>query len=353
MTGATAAVVACLTRVRVRASLASVVVSGVASGAMVTPAAADPGFAWQAPSACPDAGDVRARIERRLGRTLDDVAVGISVDIAAEPTGYVARVDARAVTVGNDVRTLTSARCDDLADAVAVIVARLATESRNRAEQAALRFQRTTMPLGAPAGAGCSNAERCDGSIEPRPWGGGVRALALSGVGGVPAVGVGGELAGFLRHRDYFAEIGAARWAMNGVALTGGALAHADVGLEYALVRLGWSPEQMPIRAWLGGELGDMHGDGIAVYDNVAAPLLHAPLAPLPGGDGGGSGRWLAVATGFGVAWPISPWIRLVGTFEVGVPVDAPRFSLAGGSALYEPAPLTARASLGFEVGRR
>jgi hypothetical protein len=53
------------------------------------------------------------------------------------------------------------------------------------------------------------------------------------------------------------------------------------------------------------------------------------------------------------VAWPISPWIRLVGTFEVAVPFARPRFLLADGTDIYEPAPLTARACLGFEAGWR
>jgi hypothetical protein len=301
-----------------------------------TPAAAEPGFAWQAPSSCPDAGDVRARIERRLGRALDDVAVGISVDIAAQPTGYVARVDARAVTVSggeappepgsmtrgsNASRTLTSTRCDELADAVAVIVARLATEARSGAGEVHLRFQRTTIPA-APR--------------EMRVWGGGVRLLALSGIGGVPSVGVGGELAGFVRRRDMFAEVGIAGWGRGSVDLAQGAPGRVDIRHEYVVARVGWSPERMPLRAWLAGELGSMHGLGVDLNVN-----------------GAGAGRWEAIGSGFGVGWPISPWIRLVGTFEVAVPFARPRFQLADGEDIYEPAPLTARACLGFEAGWR
>jgi len=289
--------------------------------ATAAPAAAEPGFAWQAPSACPDAGDVRGRIERRLGRTLDDVAVGISVDIAVEPTGYVARVDSRAVSVATGERTLTSKRCDELADAVAVIVARLATEARAQSTEVQLRFQRTTLP---PT------------TREPQPWGGGVRLLALSGIGGVPSVGVGGELAGFVRRHDAFAEIGIAGWGHGSVDLTAGAPGRVEVNHRYVVARLGWSPERMPIRAWLAGELGSMEGLGVGLVDN-----------------GGGAGRWEAIGSGFGVAWPISPWIRLVGTFEAAVPFARPRFQLADGNAVYEPAPLTARACLGFEVGWR
>jgi hypothetical protein len=304
---------ACLSSVTLRVLIVLVVTAA--------PAAAEPAFAWQAPSACPDAGDMRARIERRLGRALDDVAVGISVDIAAEPTGYVARVDARAVTVENAQRTLTSKRCDELADAVAVIVARLATEARAGSSEVRLRFQRTTMPLT---------------TREPRPWGGGVRLLALSGIGAVPSVGVGGEIAGFVRRHDAFAEVGLAGWGQGSVELSDGAPGHVNLRHTYVVARLGWSPERMPIRAWLAGELGSMQGVGIGLYEN-----------------GVGAGRWEAIGSGFGVAWPIAPWIRLVGTFEVAVPFARPRFVLADGQDIYEPAPLTARACLGFEVGWR
>ncbi|MBA3819796.1 MAG: hypothetical protein H0X17_12945, partial [Deltaproteobacteria bacterium] len=70
----------------------SVVVAVLAS--TLTPATAGPaGFVWQAPASCPDADDVRARIDRRLGtpRALH----GIAVAIAQEGDGFVARVDTR------------------------------------------------------------------------------------------------------------------------------------------------------------------------------------------------------------------------------------------------------------------
>src|SRR5438874_218051 len=104
--------------------------------AIAAPAAAEPrvavgpelGIAWDAPASCPDRASMRTRIERRLGRSLDDVVLGIGVDIRARGGRFVATIDLRAVTVANDVRTLTSARCDELEDAIAVVVARIARE---------------------------------------------------------------------------------------------------------------------------------------------------------------------------------------------------------------------------------
>src|SRR5439155_20538179 len=115
----------CPAGVLVRACLLSIAIVGTA--------AADPAFVWQAPPDCPDVGDVRSRVERRLGRSLDEVAAAIIVVVAVDPAGYVARVDPRALSVDNVVRTLTRRRCDAVADAVAVVGARLATETRGLA----------------------------------------------------------------------------------------------------------------------------------------------------------------------------------------------------------------------------
>ena len=95
-----------------------------------------------APAGCPDAASVRARIEQRLGHSIEDMVVGIDVAIAHEHGQFVARIDLGAVTVATDVRTLSSARCDELADAVALIVARVASERPARRENARRRGPR-------------------------------------------------------------------------------------------------------------------------------------------------------------------------------------------------------------------
>jgi hypothetical protein len=82
----------------------------------------------------------------------------------------------------------------------------------------------------------------------------------------------------------------------------------------------------MPIRGWLSGELGERAGTGM------------------------GPTRWTAVGAGFGVAWPISPELRLVGTFEVDVPIERPPVELDNGAEVFKPAWLTAHTALGLEV---
>ena len=300
----------CPGRVPVRA----LVVSIAMLGALARTAAADPSFAWQAPSACPTAEDVRARIERRLGHPLDPASAGIAVEVAVEPGGYVARVDARAVTVDNEARTLTSAHCDDLADAVAVVVARLATEAR-RSQPAAITRPAT---LAGPVAIDSDTAPR-----PPRVWGGGIRALGLSGIGRVPQIGVGGELALFVHHRDRFAEIAVAKWVAPPLQTPSGDI---DIGLDVLALRVGWAPEHMPIRGWLAGEFGMRAGDALS-----------------------GATRWTAVGAGFGVAWPMSPELRLVGTFEVDVPIQRPPVEIDG-AEVFRPAWLTAHTALGLEV---
>ncbi|MEO8703369.1 MAG: hypothetical protein ABI867_25200 [Kofleriaceae bacterium] len=322
-----------------RALVCSVIVIAVAT----TTAMAD-GFTWTAPKGCPTATDVTARITHRLegdgdGST-DIPAIEVTVTRAG---GFEASIDTRAITVANTTRTLRSARCDELADAVAVIVARLASEVR--------RERRAHAPI---VEAVASNALAINAAVElPTPfaavrvrptavtpenpkWGGGIRLLAESGIGIVPSVGIGSELAAFVRRQDAFAEIAYVHWAERPTFLVAGAPGRVDVGVQLAAIRGGWASRQMPLRAWLGIEVGMMSGRGIAL---VAAQ--------------DGSARWTALSSGFGVAWPISPHVRLVGTFEAAAVFERASFNLKDGSQIYQAAPASARCALGLEVGWR
>jgi hypothetical protein len=276
------------------------------------------GLAWQAPAACPDAGALRSRVEQRLGHPLDDAP--ISIDVQELGSHYVAQVDLG----DDDVRTLTSARCDDLADAVAVIVARAAGEHHAPPTQVAVREPDEPVVavhahLTAP---------------HLRTWSIGARLSGVSGVGIIPEVGLGGELAVTLRRKSTMAELAATRWAVSKAQLHGGGPAHVDVGLDVTAMRVGWRSEQLPLRGWASVEVGTMYGNGVA--------LANAAL---------GEGRWFAAGTGFGVAWPMTKWARLVGTTEVMLAVERVRFSLGDGSVIYAPAPMSARATCGIEVG--
>jgi hypothetical protein len=297
--------------------------------ALVATASAEPrtdaGLVWQAPVTCPDAGEVRARIERRLGMSIDRAVHGIEVDIApGEGTerGFVARIDLRGVTVANEIRILTSARCDELTDAVAVVIARIAAENRQPLAEA--RGERARVVAYAPAPAA------------PRVWGGGVRALGVSSIGALPRVGVGGEVAAYARHRSLFAELAVARWLPNSKVLQLGAPGRVDVRLNVTAIRFGWGPEQLPLRAWISGELGSIEGEGVALND------AHV-----------GRGTWVGAGAGFAVAWPMTQHTRLIGDLEAVAPLQRAQFVLQDGSEVYRPGPVTVRCGLGLEIGWR
>jgi hypothetical protein len=284
--------------------------------ALVTTAYAQPrsdaGLVWRAPVSCPDGDEVRARVARRLGLPSDgrddSVVHGISVEISLEGSGgrdhrFVARIDLRGVALSNEVRVLTSERCDELADAVAVVVARLAAE--NQQAPAALRAAplEIALPVLSPAA--------------PRQWGGGIRTLGISGIGALPGVGVGGELAGYLRRRSVLVELTGTRWRRN-----------QAVRLDILALRIGWRPEELPLRAWIAGELGSV--DGV---------------------NSDARGKWRGIGAGFGVAWPMSRYARLVGVIEVVAPLDRERFLLRDGAEMYRPDLVAVRSGLGLEVG--
>ena len=305
------------------------------------PVAAEPAFGWRAPLKCPGIDDVRARVERRLGGSIDGAVRGVEIQITRDGSDYVAEIDARALTVANDVRTLRSARCDELADAVAVIIARLASEVRAAVpppphvaapKQEAAFVAETRGP---------EETVRRDTVLEPaRPvrhvWGGGLRALALSGIGALPRINIGGEIGGYVRYKRHIFELAFARWIPESARLDPGAPARVDVSLDVVTLRGGWGPEELPIRAWLSAEVGVMSGSGVAVVDPKTE-----------------SGRWAALGGGFGVAWPMAPHARLVGTFELAIPLFRTTFMLQNGADLYQPAPAAVRCALGLELGWR
>jgi hypothetical protein len=166
----------------------------------------------------------------------------------------------------------------------------------------------------------------------PRRWTINARVSALSGIGVIPKVGLGGELAISVRAGNHLAELGAARWTTSASQLHDGAPAPVDVNLDVTLARYGWRPTHMPLRAWLAVEVGSMNGSGVDL-GQIAA------------------GRWIAAGSGFGVAWQMKDWVRLVGGTEVLFAFERVRFTGTDGIVVYAPAPMSVRTTVGFELG--
>lgn len=289
------------------------------SVAMVDP---KPGIAWHAPDDCPDADSLRARVERRLERSLDEVAIDVEVDVALASGRYVARIDLRAMTVANDIRTLSSPRCAELADAVAVIVTRVASEAIAKKRVAAREdLQRQYV------------VDRKPPPPLPRLWSIGARVSAVSGIGVIPKVGGAAELAIIARRDNVLAEIAGTRWLDSFAQFHDGSPAVVDVLLDTAAARVGWRPTHLPLRAWTTVEYGMMDGESTKVP-----------------GEQFDSGRWIAAGFGFGVAWQMTKWARLVGSNETMLAIDRMRFR-SGGEIVYAPSPMSFRAAVGLELG--
>lgn len=309
-----------------RALMRASIVVLLASGS----AAAD--VTWTAPVGCPDTAAVRAKIERRLdGMSLADVSIDVTVTKAKGK--LTATIEAGA----NHERTLTATRCSELADAVALIVAQLATDAREKVQ----KVQNVEAPIVITALAPPVSSERGEGQPivalpEQRPanaWAGGFRALALSGIGMTPSVGVGADVSAFVQRGTNFVELGYAKWVPRPMQILASESGAVQFDLQLVALRGGWASTTMPLRGWIGLEVGQMHGEG---------PALRTPES--------GVGRWVAISSGFGVGWPMSPRTRLVGTFEVAVPVQRAEFQFMDGSEVREPAPISARSALGVEV---
>jgi len=175
-----------------------------------------------------------------------------------------------------------------------------------------------------------------------RVWAWGLRLTGLSGIGALPGVNLGGEVAGYLRWEERYIELGLGRWKPEETYMVDAA-EKIELGLDVWTLRGGWASMEMPIRAWLlveAGELASPHA------------VMPAGVPRMVTGNVQPEHRWFAAGGGLGVGWPMSERARLVGSVEVAVPIGKQEMMLDSG-APFEPDAAAARASLGIEVGWR
>lgn len=180
------------------------------------------------------------------------------------------------------------------------------------------------------------------GIATTRRWGGGVRLTGLSGIGALPGVNYGGELAANVRHDEYFAELAFGWWKPEDTLLVAASPERVELGLNVWTLRGGWASMHAPLRGWLLVEAGEI----------ANARGMPGVVTRMMTGDTPQERRWQAVGAGFGVAWPMGDNARLVGMIELAVPVTRGEVMLDQGGA-YEPEALAARSSAGLEIGWR
>jgi len=175
-----------------------------------------------------------------------------------------------------------------------------------------------------------------------RLWGGGVRLTGLSGIGALPGVNYGGEVAALVRRDELFVELGIARWRPEKAVVVTTMPERVELGLDVWTLRGGWTSMHMPLRAWGLVEVGEL----------ASAHGMPGVVTRMMTGETPAERQWHALGGGFGVAWPMSEHARLVGMIEVAIPVDRERLMIADGDA-YQPDPMAVRSSVGLEVGWR
>ena len=173
-------------------------------------------------------------------------------------------------------------------------------------------------------------------------WGGGVRLTGLSGIGALPGVNYGAEVAVNVRRDEVFAELSLSRWKPENEYMVTDASDQVPLKLDVWALRVGWASMTMPLRGWGIVEVGELAG----------ARGPQGVVSRMMMGDTPKQRQWRSVGGGFGVAWPMSDQARLCGSLEVTIPTNREALMLDHGG-MYTPDPLVARYTVGLEVGWR
>ncbi|MEO8846268.1 MAG: hypothetical protein ABI591_00170 [Kofleriaceae bacterium] len=278
-------------------------------------AAASPHVGWQVPPGCPDSSVLLAAVAHRLDVPLDRVELAADVTIESTPEGFVAHVHGDA----DETRELASTSCSELTDAVAVIVARAATERVAIAD-----------PPEPPAAPEPSAVVTAPPVSRRSAWNLGARASGLLGIGNLPNLGVAGELAVIGIRGRLAIELAGSHWLSDSTNV-GGAGASVNIGVDALTLRVGWRGEY--VRAWLDGELGRAHATGVGLPDAMS-----------------GAERWTAIGGGAGYALPLAPHVLVVAAGEVEFATNGISITLSDGNTVYETPMIAVRGRLGLEV---
>ena len=182
-----------------------------------------------------------------------------------------------------------------------------------------------------------------NGVITHEQWGGGVRLTGLSGIGALPGVNFGGEVAVHVRREEIYAELALGRWKPEeSYTVMESVDHHVDLKLDVWTLRAGWASMSMPLRAWVLFEVGELAGPR----------GMPGVVSRMMSGDTPSQRQWRAGGGGVGVAWPISNQARLIGNLEMAIPLNREPLVLDRYGA-YEADPIVARYSVGLEVGWR
>lgn len=263
---------------------------------------------WQAPPECGTAAALGERIDGALGRVASPDELLADVAIAIEPGAYRATL----AIAGGPPRQLTAATCDEVVDALALV---LALAIRDAAPALA-----TTEPLPAPA------APRAPPAVHLEL---GLRATADARTLPGPAAGVGPAIA--IGTRRFRVGLAIAVWTP--ATANAGTLTATRVRLlSGALEGCGLLG---PAQACAIATAGPMTGDGSNAIDGAAATRW-----------------WSAIGASAGAHRRIAGRVVIGGAIEALVALARPRYELDSGRESYTAPGATVRAwlGIGFQV---
>ena len=187
--------------------------------------------------------------------------------------------------------------------------------------------------------------ERKNPLATTRRLGGGVRFTGLSGIGALPGVNYGGEVAALVRYDELFGELAMGHWKPEKTYVLAESPERVELGLDVWTLRGGWASMQTPLRMWGLVEVGELASTGAAAMPGVVPRMVM--------GETPSDRRWKAVGGGLGVAWQMNDNARLIGMLELAIPVARRTVMLDNGVGGYEPDPLAVRSCAGIELGWR
>jgi hypothetical protein len=286
---------------------------------LATPATARAaGLEWVAPSGCSSRQSVLDAVTRALGsRSTADVGA-LRARAVVESTGRGFRVQ---LSTPSGERTLDADTCDQLAEAVALILA-LAVE---------------------PAPATAQQEERVAPAekVNEKPVAPAARArlLALGGgqladLGTLPGAAVGAEIFAAIRVPPLRIEVAGAFWGTQRQNV-----GSTDAGGDLTLLSGVAHGCFLPVldRFELGGCLG-------AGVDSMTATAFGPIVASR------GAGTWGVLAGEARVGFSMLPWLAVHAGFGLHVPVTRPSFVIEGVGQVHRPASVSGRQALTLEA---
>lgn len=288
-------------------------------------------LSWAAPSSCPGVGEVRADLERIIGRGLDAGATpAIEARAEAEQEANGAwRLHILVIAPGNHAheRVVEGETCSEVAEAAKMIIA-LASGVDPTAPSKPAR----SIVLSEPTDADRPTKQAPKHASHP--------AVRLRVAGGADAASLPAPTPGFeaglvIGFGATAIELTGGMWMGRSAVAAARPTAGGDISLAMGDIRLCRTLIDDPIelRGCGGLEAGMLSASGFGVQ--------------MPGS---GRGPWIAPLLGIGAAIRVLPRFRLTFDLEALTPLVRDEFALANVGDVYRAPPITGRALFGIDV---